>query len=44
MTEDVAGTYLELLDTRKSVRLEWYIIILIAIEIVLFLWDLFGHP
>jgi len=26
------------------VRLEWYIIILIAIEIVLFLWDLFGHP
>ncbi len=43
LVSDVAGTYLELLDTRKSVRLEWYIIILIAIEIVLFLWDLFGR-
>ncbi|MDH5590318.1 MAG: RMD1 family protein, partial [Gemmatimonadota bacterium] len=39
---EVAGTYLELLDTRKSRRLEWYIIILIAVEIVLILWELFG--
>jgi uncharacterized Rmd1/YagE family protein len=44
LVSDVAGTYLELLDTRKSVRLEWYIIILIAIEIVLFIWELFGRP
>ncbi|MGD8320435.1 MAG: hypothetical protein PVJ02_08275, partial [Gemmatimonadota bacterium] len=37
---DVAETYLELLDTRKSLRLEWYIVILILIEIVLFLWQI----
>lgn len=43
LVTDVAGTYLELLDTRKSVRLEWYIILLIAIEIVLFMWELFGR-
>jgi uncharacterized Rmd1/YagE family protein len=42
LVSDVAGTCLELLDTRKSVRLEWYIIILIAVEIVLILWELFG--
>lgn len=41
LISDVAGTYLELLDTRKSVRLEWYIIILIAVEIVIILWDYF---
>jgi uncharacterized Rmd1/YagE family protein len=35
---DVAGTYLELLDTRKSHRLEWYIVILIVAEIVA--WEL----
>jgi len=40
----VAGTCLDLLDTRKSARLEWYIIILIAIEIVLFIRGLFGRP
>ena len=42
LISDVASTHLELLDTRKSVRLEWYIIVLIAAEIVLFLWQLFG--
>jgi uncharacterized Rmd1/YagE family protein len=42
LVSDVAGTYLELLDTRKSVRLEWYIIVLIAIEIALVLWELFA--
>jgi len=39
---DVAGTYLELIDTRKSLRLEWYIVILIVAEIVFFVaWELF---
>lgn len=42
LISEVAGTYLELLDTRKSVRLEWYIIVLIAVEIVLILWEYFG--
>ncbi len=40
LISDVAGTYLELLDTRKSLRLEWYIVILIVVEIVLFVWEL----
>lgn len=41
IVSDVAETYLELIDTRKSVRLEWYIIILIAVEIVFFVaWEL----
>lgn len=42
LISDVASTYLELLDTRKSQRLEWYIIILIAVEIVIIVWDIFG--
>ncbi len=41
LISDVAGTYLELLDTRKSFRLEWYIVILILVEIVLFVWEIF---
>jgi uncharacterized Rmd1/YagE family protein len=40
LISDVASTYLELLDTRKSRRLEWYIVILILVEIVLFVWEL----
>lgn len=42
LISNVATTYLELLNTRKSVRLEWYIIVLIAVEIVLFVWQLWG--
>lgn len=41
LISDVAGTYLELLDTRKSRRLEWYIVVLIVVEILLFAWELF---
>jgi len=41
LISDVAGTYLELLDTRKSLRLEWYIVVLILVEIVLFVWEIF---
>lgn len=40
LVSDVAETYLELLDTRKSVRLEWYIIILIAVEIAIVAWEM----
>lgn len=42
LISDVAGTYLELVDTRKSLRLEWYIVILILVEIVILVWDLTG--
>ncbi len=41
LISDVAGTYLELLDTRKSHTLEWYIVVLIVVEIALFAWELF---
>lgn len=43
LISDVAGTYLELLDTRKSLRLEWYIVVLIIVEIVLFVWEIFSR-
>lgn len=36
-----AETYLELLQNRQSIRLEWYIVILIVIEIVLIVYELF---
>ncbi|MCO6458147.1 MAG: RMD1 family protein [Pirellulaceae bacterium] len=35
-----AETCLELLHTRRSLRLEWYIVILIVVEIVLFVYEL----
>jgi uncharacterized Rmd1/YagE family protein len=43
---DTVRTLLELVQDRHTVRLEWYIIILIAIEIVISLYDMFiraGH-
>jgi len=36
-----AQTYLNLLQDRQSLRLEWYIVILIAVEIALSLYDIF---
>ncbi|ACF14100.1 conserved hypothetical protein [Chloroherpeton thalassium ATCC 35110] len=36
-----AETYLELLQNRQSIRVEWYIVSLIVIEIVLILYELF---
>jgi uncharacterized Rmd1/YagE family protein len=33
--------YLDLVETRKSLRLEWYIVVLILVEIVLFIYELF---
>jgi required for meiotic nuclear division protein 1 len=34
-------TYLNLLQHRQSLRVEWYIVVLIVVEIVLFIYDLF---
>jgi uncharacterized Rmd1/YagE family protein len=36
-----AETHLELLHNRHSIRLEWYIVVLIAVEIVLIVYDIF---
>jgi uncharacterized Rmd1/YagE family protein len=36
-----AQTYLNLLQHRQSLRVEWYIVLLIVVEIVLFIYDLF---
>jgi uncharacterized Rmd1/YagE family protein len=40
---DTAQIYLDLLDAQKSLRLEWYIVILILVEIVLIVYDIFAH-
>lgn len=42
LISDVASTHLELLNNRKSIRLEWYIVALIFVEIVLFVWQIMG--
>ncbi|MDH3419418.1 MAG: RMD1 family protein [Gammaproteobacteria bacterium] len=34
--------YLDLLSTRQGLRLEWYIVVLIAVEIVLIVYDIFA--
>jgi uncharacterized Rmd1/YagE family protein len=36
-----AETYLDLIHNRRSLRVEWYIVILILVEILLILYDLF---
>jgi uncharacterized Rmd1/YagE family protein len=38
-----AQTYLNLLQHRQSLRVEWYIVVLIVVEVVLFIYDLFFH-
>jgi len=38
-----AETLVDLLHSRHSVRLEWYVIALIALEILISLYDLFAH-
>ena len=37
-------TQLELLQAKHSLRVEWYIVILIVVEILLTLYELFVHP
>lgn len=36
----MAGTYLDLLQTRQTLRVEWYIVILILIEIVILVYEI----
>ena len=43
LINDTATTLLELLQSRRSLRVEWYIVILIVVEIVLTLYELFLH-
>ena len=43
LINDTAATLLDLLQTKRSARVEWYITILILIEIVLTLYQLFGR-
>lgn len=38
-----AETVLDILQTRRSIRLEWYIVILIIVEIMITLYELFLH-
>lgn len=39
-----ASTSLELLHNRRSLRVEWYIVLLIVVEILLTLYEVFVHP
>jgi len=38
-----AETYLDLLNNRQALRVEWYIVVLIVVEIVLSLWQILVH-
>lgn len=38
-----AETVLDILQTRRSIRLEWYIVILIVVEILFTIYELFFH-
>jgi len=35
-----AETYLELLHNRQSIRVEWYVVLLVLIEVVLIVYDM----
>jgi uncharacterized Rmd1/YagE family protein len=39
-----AGTALELLNNRRSLRVEWYIVLLIVVEILVMLYEVFVRP
>lgn len=41
LVSDTTGLFIDLLAQRQTLRVEWYIVILILIEIVLILYDLF---
>lgn len=41
LISNTANTLLDLLHTRRSLRVEWYIVILIVVEIILTLYELF---
>jgi len=41
LISNTAQTYLDLLQNKQSIRVEWYIVVLIVIEIILFVYELF---
>ncbi len=41
MISDTAGVFIDLIQARQTIRVEWYIVILIVVEIVLILYELF---
>ena len=38
-----AETYIDLVNHRQGLRVEWYIVVLIVLEIVLSLWQILLH-
>ncbi|MEZ4336575.1 MAG: hypothetical protein R3B82_08105 [Sandaracinaceae bacterium] len=40
LIDRTATIYLELIRTRQSMRLEWYIVVLILVEVGLYVYDL----
>ena len=44
LINETSATLLELVQDRRSLRLEWYVILLIAAEIVLSLYEIFVRP
>jgi uncharacterized Rmd1/YagE family protein len=43
LISDTAETLLDMLQTQRTLRVEWYIVILIVVEIVLTLYEMFWH-
>jgi uncharacterized Rmd1/YagE family protein len=41
MISDTTGVFIDLIQARQTIRVEWYIVILIVVEIVLILYELF---
>jgi uncharacterized Rmd1/YagE family protein len=40
MISDTTGVFMDLIQARQTIRVEWYIVILILVEIVIILYDL----
>jgi uncharacterized Rmd1/YagE family protein len=43
LTSRTVGTVLDLLQNRRTLRVEWYIVILIVVEIVIMVYEIFWH-
>ena len=43
LISQAAQTVLDLFNQRQSIRVEWYIVILIVVEIVIILFQMFEH-
>jgi len=44
LISETARTALDLLQGRRTLRVEWYVVLLIVLEILLFCYELFFHP